>query len=82
MCLREVDIVLGPLTVLVGPNASGKSAFLDALNPQFNISEQVLWHHNMSNNAAVHLQLDGNVNAGWSLSHSPVPMTLSRNKTT
>jgi len=29
--LADVDVTLGPLTVLVGPNAAGKSAFVDAL---------------------------------------------------
>ena len=29
--LGDVDVELGPLTVLVGPNASGKSNFVDAL---------------------------------------------------
>ncbi len=29
--LRDVDIKLGPLTVMIGPNASGKSNLLDAL---------------------------------------------------
>jgi predicted ATPase len=33
-CLRDVTVRLGPLTVLVGPNASGKSTFLEALRPQ------------------------------------------------
>lgn len=30
-CLRDVDIALGPFTVLIGPNDSGKSSILDAL---------------------------------------------------
>ncbi|HEY8379874.1 MAG TPA: AAA family ATPase [Nannocystis sp.] len=30
-CLRDVDITFGPLTVLIGPNDSGKSSILDAL---------------------------------------------------
>ena len=30
-CLRDVTVDLGPFTVLIGPNDSGKSSFLDAL---------------------------------------------------
>ncbi len=30
-CLRDVDVELGPFTVLIGPNDSGKSSFLAAL---------------------------------------------------
>ncbi len=29
--LADVDVTLGPLTVLVGRNGAGKSAFIDAL---------------------------------------------------
>ena len=29
--LRDVEVELGPLAVLIGPNAAGKSNFLDAL---------------------------------------------------
>src|SRR5262245_45666372 len=31
-CLRDVTVELGPLTVLIGPNDSGKSSVLDALH--------------------------------------------------
>jgi predicted ATPase len=34
-CFRRVDVELRPLTALVGPNDSGKSAFLDALRSFF-----------------------------------------------
>src|SRR5579862_894804 len=29
--IADCDVALGPLTILIGPNASGKSNFLDAL---------------------------------------------------
>ncbi|MBI2916832.1 MAG: ATP-binding protein [Chloroflexi bacterium] len=32
MCLRDVTVDLGPLTVFVGPNSAGKSALFKALN--------------------------------------------------
>ncbi|HET6148304.1 MAG TPA: AAA family ATPase, partial [Polyangia bacterium] len=31
-CLLDVDLTFEPLTILVGPNASGKSAILAALH--------------------------------------------------
>lgn len=42
-CLLDVEIEFSPLTVLVGPNASGKSAVLDSLEPALEISTQELW---------------------------------------
>ncbi|MFM9966632.1 MAG: AAA family ATPase [Planctomycetaceae bacterium] len=30
-CFRQLDVELKPLTVLIGPNDTGKSAFLDAI---------------------------------------------------
>jgi predicted ATP-dependent endonuclease of OLD family len=43
-CLRDVTIELGPLTVLVGPNASGKSAVLRALMlPNWSLEDR--WRH-------------------------------------
>lgn len=30
-CLRDVSVELGPFNVLIGPNDSGKSSFLQAL---------------------------------------------------
>src|SRR5262249_15617390 len=35
-CLRSVAVPLRPLTVLIGPNDSGKSAFLDAVKSVVN----------------------------------------------
>lgn len=39
-CLKDVELNLAPLTVLVGPNASGKSTILKALSPR-----PVAWQH-------------------------------------
>ncbi len=43
-CLRDVKLELEPLTVLVGPNASGKTAILRALNP-YEWSATDGWQH-------------------------------------
>jgi len=43
-CLRDVTLELEPLTVLVGPNASGKSAILRALKPG-GWTEADRWQH-------------------------------------
>ena len=43
-CIREASIDLAPLTVLVGPNASGKSSVLAALAPApGSLSEREFW---------------------------------------
>lgn len=38
-CLRDVTLELGPFTVFVGPNASGKSAIADALTVKLQYSQ-------------------------------------------
>lgn len=42
-CLPKTSLVLSPLTVLVGPNASGKTSVLDALAPQRTLRKQDRW---------------------------------------
>lgn len=45
-CLKEVEVPLRPLTVLVGPNDTGKSAFLSALRffePGHGLSQYDFW---------------------------------------
>ena len=44
-CARSVKLELTPLTVLVGPNSSGKTAILEALNPQASNRLENTWHH-------------------------------------
>ena len=40
-CLRDVTLELGPFTVFVGPNASGKSAIAEALTMTSSIHESI-----------------------------------------
>jgi predicted ATPase len=44
-CLHDLTLELGPLTVLVGPNASGKSAILHALDPTIPWNDANGWRH-------------------------------------
>ena len=44
-CLRDVAINFAPLTVLIGPNDSGKSSLLDALFLLGQSTRQPLIHH-------------------------------------
>lgn len=48
-CLRDVELELEPLTVLVGPNASGKSAVLDALRPCRYSKQKDHWRYDTGN---------------------------------
>ncbi|MDC0711962.1 AAA family ATPase [Stigmatella sp. ncwal1] len=43
--LRDVSMTLTPLTVLVGPNSSGKTSVLAGLNPRFSVSSRVASHN-------------------------------------
>lgn len=43
-CLRDVELTLEPLTVLVGPNSSGKTTVLEGLTP-LHYSHTDLWQH-------------------------------------
>ncbi|MGZ3459464.1 MAG: AAA family ATPase, partial [Archangium sp.] len=47
-CLRDVELTLEPLTVLVGPNSSGKTTVLEGLRPPpaFQVSD--FWRHQRS----------------------------------
>lgn len=42
-CLRNVELDLGPLTVFVGPNASGKTAIADALTLRTGVPPADYW---------------------------------------
>lgn len=42
-CLRETALDLAPLTVIVGPNASGKSSIVEALQPEFMPQPSDMW---------------------------------------
>lgn len=58
-CLKSVDVPLKPLTVLIGPNDTGKSAFLSAVqhlarNPQdFPFAPEDSWRFDPANNIEV-----------------------------
>jgi predicted ATPase len=42
-CLREVELPLEPLTVLVGPNSSGKTTVLEGLQPRSSFQKHDFW---------------------------------------
>src|SRR6266404_4434070 len=74
-CFRSADVRLSPLTVLVGPNSSGKSSLLSALrplNPSGYRLEDV-WQHTPDARWGVHQTFsDGGIStmlfqprAGW-----------------
>jgi len=44
-CLRSVSIDFGPLTVLVGPNACGKTTVLKGIQPLQELCAEDAWHH-------------------------------------
>lgn len=52
-CLRDVELSLEPLTVLVGPPASGKSTVLDGLDLQLGCDAADFWRQDESRPAVV-----------------------------
>lgn len=64
-CFRQLDVELKPLTVLIGPNDTGKSVFLDAiqlLNPGDGVELSDLDHFRAM--TANEVQIRGNVSIG------------------
>jgi predicted ATPase len=47
-CLLDVDLTFEPLTILVGPNASGKSAILAALDREQSLNSSNGWRNEVS----------------------------------
>ncbi|MFC1706914.1 AAA family ATPase [Planctomycetota bacterium] len=62
-CLRNVKVEFGALTALVGANASGKSAVLEALHPGATISNRDVWRHDTTQTLVLETALaNGRVN--------------------
>ncbi|MBI5361925.1 MAG: AAA family ATPase [Planctomycetes bacterium] len=69
-CFRQATLNLTPLTVIVGPNASGKSTIVSALDPALSIGERDVWQRRSGTNAVVRRERDGVVSgfdsaSGW-----------------
>jgi predicted ATP-dependent endonuclease of OLD family len=73
--LRDVELDLEPLTVLVGPNASGKSSILKALGST-EISGTDRWQHTSTPNLDLWFEDDRHVSVQESASTS----SLSRSR--
>ncbi len=57
-CIRRATIDLDPLTVLVGPNASGKSTVLSALDPNLRIGRNDVWQRRTDVHTIARVTLD------------------------
>lgn len=62
--LRDLELTLEPLTVLVGPNSSGKTTVLEGLQPrhQFNLSD--FWRQDRSAELSIKWSYDDGLMAG------------------
>ncbi len=58
-CLRDVQLALEPLTVLVGPPASGKSTVLDGMDLQLGCDAADFWRQDESRPAVVQWRYEG-----------------------
>lgn len=53
-CLRDAELQLTPLTVILGPNASGKSAIVHALDPEVRPLPHDVWQRRPNQLARIH----------------------------
>jgi predicted ATPase len=58
-CLRDVEVTFEPLTVLVGPNASGKTTLLQALTPDASWGPSETWQKRGERPVEIALSIDG-----------------------
>jgi predicted ATPase len=54
-CLRDVTVDFAPLTILVGPNASGKSTILEALQHRYIFAHEDRWQRSPDLHPRLHL---------------------------
>ncbi len=52
--LRDVELTLEPLTVLVGPNSSGKTTVLEGLKPRKEFFDSDFWQQNRFEGTLIH----------------------------
>src|SRR5579871_695096 len=57
--LRNTELTLSPLTVIVGPNASGKTSILKALDPSMNLFPADVWQRRRDLPGRIERRLDG-----------------------
>jgi predicted ATPase len=83
-CLRDVDVPLKPLTVLIGPNNTGKSSFLSAIRllgeaterAQLQIQETDLWNFDFNQHDA---SVIGSTTTGTTIRVERGPQQQSQN---
>ncbi|HEX7600071.1 MAG TPA: AAA family ATPase [Polyangiaceae bacterium] len=57
--VRNASVSLGALTALVGPNASGKTTILRALNPVIQVTPDLVWRHTPNLTVSLGAVVDG-----------------------
>lgn len=91
-CLRDVEFELEPLTVFVGPNASGKSAILEAMDTMrfFNPDLSDVWRHGNSDMSARYVHNTGtevsverkHISGEWRFAHQMLRLDLDALRST
>lgn len=62
-CLRDLEMTLEPLTVLVGPNSSGKTTVLEGLQPRHDFQNSDFWRQTRSSGLSIDWTYDGGAHA-------------------
>jgi predicted ATPase len=71
--LRDVELTLEPLTVLVGPNSSGKTTVLEGLQPRHDFNLSDLWRQERSTSLSIQWSYDDGLMA--SVVYDPKPVS-------
>jgi len=74
--LRDVELTLEPLTVLVGPNSSGKTSVLEGLQPRHQFKLSDFWRQESSAGLSIRWDYDDGLMAG--VHSNPGSLSVSR----
>jgi predicted ATPase len=75
-CLRDVELTLEPLTVLVGPNSSGKTSVLEGLRPlSYDVPD--FWRHDLTQHISIEWRYQDDTTRKITFGRSELPNSIN-----